>query len=49
MASGAVKYVYVPSFTKICSSVRKLIGGDTQTHTHRQQRDLIKPTLFFLK
>jgi hypothetical protein len=31
MASEAV--MYVPSFIKIGSGVRKLIGVDTQTHT----------------
>jgi hypothetical protein len=39
MGSGAM--IYVPSFIKIGSGVQKLIGGDTQTHTHRKQRDLI--------
>jgi hypothetical protein len=38
MGSGAV--IYVPSFIKIGLGIQKLIvGGDT--HTHRQQRDLI--------
>jgi hypothetical protein len=31
MGSGAV--ICVPSFINIGSSVQKLIGGDTQTHT----------------
>jgi hypothetical protein len=40
MGSGAV--IYVPSFKKIGSGVHRLMGGgDTQTDTHRQQRDLI--------
>jgi hypothetical protein len=48
MGSGAV--IYVPSFIKIGSGVRKLIGGDTQTHTHGQQRDLISLlSLFFFQ
>jgi hypothetical protein len=45
MGSGAV--IYVPSFIKIGSGVQKLIGEDTQTHTHRQQRDLISLLYFF--
>jgi hypothetical protein len=43
MGSGAV--IYVPSFIKIGSGIRKLIGGYTETH--RQQRDLISPLHFF--
>jgi hypothetical protein len=45
MCSGAE--IYIPSFIKIGSGVQKLIGGDTQTHTHRQQRDLISLLYFF--
>jgi hypothetical protein len=45
MGSGAV--IYVPSFVKIGSGVQKLIRGDTQTHTHGQQRDLISLLYFF--
>jgi hypothetical protein len=45
MGSGAV--IYVPSFIKIGSGVQRLTGGDTQTHTHRQQRDLISLLYFF--
>jgi hypothetical protein len=45
MGSGAV--IYVPSFIKIGSGVQKLKGGDTQTHTHGQQRDLISLLYFF--
>jgi hypothetical protein len=41
MGSGAV--IYVPRFIKIGSGIQKLISGNT--HTHRQQRDLI--SLFF--
>jgi hypothetical protein len=45
MGSGAVIYVYVPSFIKIGSGIQKLIGGDTktptQTHAHEKQRNLI--------
>jgi hypothetical protein len=32
MGSGAV--IYVPDVMKIGSGVQKLIGGDSQTHTH---------------
>jgi hypothetical protein len=32
MGSGAV--IYVSSFIKIGSGVQKLIGGETQAHTH---------------
>jgi hypothetical protein len=45
MGSGAV--LYVPSFIKIGWGIQKLIVGDTQTHTHRQQRDLISLLYFF--
>jgi hypothetical protein len=51
MGSGAV--IYVPSFIKIGSGVRKLTEGDTQTHTntnthtHGEQRDLIGLFYFF--
>jgi hypothetical protein len=45
MGSGAM--TYVPSFIKIGSGNQKLIGGgDTQAHTHRQQRDLISLLCF---
>jgi hypothetical protein len=40
MGSGAV--IHIPSFIKIGSGIQKLIRGDTQTHTHRQQRDIIE-------
>jgi hypothetical protein len=46
MGSGAV--LYVPSFIKIGSGVQKLIGGNTHTHTHGQQRDL-RGLLYFFK
>jgi hypothetical protein len=46
MDSGAV--IYVPSFIKFGSGIQMLIGGDTQTHTRTQQRDLIS-LLIFLK
>jgi hypothetical protein len=40
--------VYVPSFIKIGSGIQKLIGGtDAQTHTNRQEGDLISLLLFF--
>jgi hypothetical protein len=45
MGSGAM--TYAPSFIKIGSGIQKLIGGDTQTHTHRQQHDLISLIYFF--
>jgi hypothetical protein len=42
MGSGAM--IYIPSFIKIGLGVQKLIGGgDAQTHTHRQQRNIISP------
>jgi hypothetical protein len=48
MGSGAL--IYVTSFIKIGSGVQKLIGGDTQTHTHTQQRDLISlPYIFKIR
>jgi hypothetical protein len=34
---GSVAVIYVPSFIKIGSGVRKLIGGGGCTHTHGQQ------------
>jgi hypothetical protein len=43
MDSGAV--IYVPSFIKICSGIRKLARGDTKIY--RQQRDLISLFYFF--
>jgi hypothetical protein len=48
MGSGAV--IYVPSFIKIGSGVQKLMegwGGYTDTHTHTEQRDLIRLLYFF--
>jgi hypothetical protein len=39
--------IYVPNCIKIGSGIQKLIGGDTQTHTHKQQGDLISLFLFF--
>jgi hypothetical protein len=45
MGSGAV--IYVPSFIQIGSGVQKLIRGDTRTHTHGQQLDLISLLYFF--
>jgi hypothetical protein len=56
MGSGVV--IYLPSLIKIGSGIQKLIGGDTQTHTHTQTNTHIhtraatwshKPTLFFFK
>jgi hypothetical protein len=44
MGSGAV--IYVPSFIKIGPGVRKLIGGDTQTHT---DSNVITYAYFFSK
>jgi hypothetical protein len=43
MGSGAT--IYIPSFIKIGSGIKKLIKGDTQTH--RQHGDLISLLLFF--
>jgi hypothetical protein len=31
MGSGAIIYMYIPSFIKICSGIQKLIGG---SHRH---------------
>jgi hypothetical protein len=46
MSSGAM--IYVPSFIKIGSDIQKLTGGgDIQTHTYRQQRDLLSLLYFF--
>jgi hypothetical protein len=49
MGSGAV--INVPSLRKFGSGIQKLIGGYTETqthrHTHRQQGDLISLLLFF--
>jgi hypothetical protein len=44
---GSDALIYVPSFIKIGPGVQKLIGGDTQTHTHGQHRDLISLLCFF--
>jgi hypothetical protein len=33
---GCCAVIYVPSFIKIGSGVQKLIGGYTDTHTHKQ-------------
>jgi hypothetical protein len=41
--SGAM--IYIPSFIKIGSGIRKLFGWDTQTH--RQHGDRISLLLFF--
>jgi hypothetical protein len=46
MGAGAV--IYVPSFIKIGSGVKKLVGGGgIHRHTHGQQRDLISLLYFF--
>jgi hypothetical protein len=45
MGSGAM--IYVPSFIEIGSGVQKLIRGDTQTHAHGQQRDVISLLYYF--
>jgi hypothetical protein len=37
--------MYVPSFAENVSAIQKLIGRDT--HTHRQQGDIISLLLFF--
>jgi hypothetical protein len=39
--------IYVRSFIMISSVIKKLIGGDTHTDTHKQQGDLISLLLFF--
>jgi hypothetical protein len=44
---GLNAVIYVPRFIKIGPGVQKLMGGDTQTHTHWQQRDLISLIYFF--
>jgi hypothetical protein len=43
MGSGAV--LYVPSFTKIGSGIRKLGGGGVHNHTHTETLSH-KPNLF---
>jgi hypothetical protein len=45
MGSGAM--IYISSFIKIGSGIRKFITGDKQTH--REHGDLISPLLFFSK
>jgi hypothetical protein len=45
MGSGAV--IYIPSFIKIGSAIRKLIGGDLQTQTAWRDRSRLLP--FFSK
>jgi hypothetical protein len=45
MGSGAA--ICIPSFIKIGSGIQKLIGGDTHTHTHTEQHDLIILLYFF--
>jgi hypothetical protein len=42
---GSRPMIYIPSFIKIGSGIRKLIGGDTQTH--RQHGDFISLLLLF--
>jgi hypothetical protein len=46
MGPGAV--IYVPSLIDIGSGIQNLMG-DTQTHTHRHQRNLIAYLIFFNK
>jgi hypothetical protein len=46
MGSGAI--ICIPSFIRIGLGVRKLLmGGNTHTHTHRQQGNPISLLLFF--
>jgi hypothetical protein len=35
MGSGAMIYLYIPSFKKIDSGIQNLIGGNTKTHRQR--------------
>jgi hypothetical protein len=35
---GSVPVMYIPSFIKIGSGIRKLMGGDTQTHGRQEDR-----------
>jgi hypothetical protein len=42
---GSCAMIYLPSFIKIGSGIRKLIRGDT--HTHRERPDLISLLYFF--
>jgi hypothetical protein len=44
MGSGAM--IYIPSFRKIRSDIRKLICGESQTH---RQHDELKGLLSFFK
>jgi hypothetical protein len=46
MGLGAM--IDIPSFIKICSGIQKLIWGDTDTETHRQDGDCIRLLLFSL-
>jgi hypothetical protein len=43
IGSGAM--IFIPSFIKTGSTIRKFIGW-THTHTHRQQSDFISLVLF---
>jgi hypothetical protein len=45
MGSGAM--IYIPSFIKIGSGIKKLTGRDT--NTHRQHGELIRLLSFFFK
>jgi hypothetical protein len=38
MGSGAM--MYIPSFVKIGSDIKKLIGGDSQTHRHTASMEI---------
>jgi hypothetical protein len=44
---GSDSVIYLPSFIKIVSGIRKLIGGIHIHNTHGQQRDLISLLYFF--
>jgi hypothetical protein len=46
---GSAAMMYIPSFIKICSGIQKLSGGYTDTQTHGQHGDSIKPHLFLFQ
>jgi hypothetical protein len=46
---GSSATIYVPGFIKIGSGIQKLTGGDTHTHTRRQQRDPVSLLNFYSK
>jgi hypothetical protein len=44
---GSGNLIYIPSFTKICLEIQKLLGGiHIHTSRHRRQGDIISLILF---